>query len=36
MNYLYENKFDTIYQADIGSIIKIMDSKSKFNNKFNC
>lgn len=33
MNYLYENKFDTIYQADIGSIIKIMDSKSKFNNK---
>lgn len=33
MIYLYKNEFDDIYEADIGSIVKIVDSKSKFNNR---
>ena len=33
MNYLYKNEFENIYQADIGNISKIKDSKSKYNNK---
>lgn len=33
MSYLYENNFITVYDADIGSIVKIMDDKSDFNNK---
>lgn len=33
MSYLYKNTFANIYEADIGSIVKIVDSKSKFNNK---
>lgn len=33
MNYLYKNNFEEIYQAYVGRIVKIKDSKSKFNNK---
>lgn len=33
MNYLYKNEFENVYQADIGNISKIKDSKSKYNNK---
>lgn len=33
MSYLYKNTFANVYEADVGSIVKIVDSKSKFNNK---
>lgn len=33
MSYLYKNEFEDIYEADIGSIVKIVDSKSKFNTR---
>lgn len=33
MNYLYKNEFEEVYQADVGNISKIKDSKSKYNNK---
>ena len=33
MNYLYKNEFEEIYQADIGNISKIKDTKSRYNNK---
>lgn len=33
MNYLYKNTFINVYKADVGTIVKIDDSKSKFNNK---
>lgn len=33
MNYLYKNNFEEVYQAYVGRIVKIKDSKSKFNNK---
>lgn len=33
MSYLYKNSFINVYKADIGEIVKIIDSKSKFNNK---
>lgn len=33
MNYLYKNNFSYIYKADVGSIVKIIDDKSEFNNK---
>lgn len=32
-NYMYENNFEDIYIADVGSIAKIKDLKSKYNNK---
>lgn len=33
MTYLYENKFETIHEADVGEVLKILDPKSEFNNK---
>ena len=33
INYMYENNFEDIYIADVGSIAKIKDLKSKYNNK---
>lgn len=33
MSYLYKNTFESVYEADIGEIVKIKDSKSEFNNK---
>lgn len=33
MSYLDANTFANIYEADIGMIVKVDDSKSKFNNK---
>lgn len=33
MSYLYKNTFANVYKADVGEIVKIKDSKSKYNNK---
>ena len=33
MEKLYKNSFKTVYQADIGSVVKICDKDSKYNNK---
>ena len=33
MKYLYKNEFDTIYEADVGKIVKVIDSESIYNNK---
>lgn len=33
MSYLYRNNFSTEYEADIGSILKINDPSSKYNNR---
>lgn len=33
MSYLYKNTFANVYEADVGNIVKIVDSKSKFNNE---
>lgn len=33
MSYLYRNSFSTIYEANVGSIVKINDSKSKYDNQ---
>lgn len=33
MDYLYENKFSNVYEADVGMIVTIDDFKSKYNNK---
>lgn len=33
MSYLYKNKFANVYESDIGNIVKIDDSNSKYNQK---
>lgn len=33
MNYFYKNSFANAYEADVGSIVKVKDDKSDFNNK---
>lgn len=33
MSYLYKNCFANVYEADVGSIVKVKDDKSDFNNK---
>ncbi len=33
MSYLYKNEFEDTYVADVGSIAKVIDPSSKYNNK---